>query len=99
MILLPDYLFHGQQKRDSGHEDRQLNSLITSKEPSHQSKDESRDHHGTDHNDISRTYHSDDPMLRLLEEVAESRPLLLPWDSEDRIQKVNDVSSGVCSLR
>ena len=29
-------------------------------------------------------------MLRLLEAVADSRPLLLPWDSEGRIQMVDE---------
>ena len=40
--------------------------------------------------EFTRTFYSDDPMLRLLEAVADSRPLLLPWDSEGRIQMVDE---------
>jgi hypothetical protein len=40
--------------------------------------------------EFSRTFYSDDPMLRLLEAVANSRPLLLPWDAESRIQMVDE---------
>jgi len=40
--------------------------------------------------EFARTFYSDDPMLRLLEAVADSRPLLLPWDSEGRNQRVDE---------
>ena len=40
--------------------------------------------------EFTRTFYNNDPMLRLLEAVADSRPLLLPWDSEGRIQLVNE---------
>jgi hypothetical protein len=40
--------------------------------------------------EFTRTFYSDDPMLRLLEAVADSRPLLLPWDSEGKKQMVDE---------
>ena len=40
--------------------------------------------------EFTRTFYSDDPMLRLLEAVADSRPLLLLWDSEGRKQMVDE---------
>lgn len=40
--------------------------------------------------EFSRTFYSNDPILRLLEAVADSRNLLLPWDSEGRTQMVNE---------
>jgi hypothetical protein len=36
------------------------------------------------------TFYSDDLMLRLLKAVADSRPLLLPWDLEGRNQRVDE---------
>jgi hypothetical protein len=40
--------------------------------------------------EFARTFYADDPILRLLEAVADSRTLLLPWDAEGRIQKVDE---------
>jgi hypothetical protein len=40
--------------------------------------------------EFTRTFYSDDPTLRLLEAVADSRPLLLPWDSEGRSLMVDE---------
>jgi hypothetical protein len=40
--------------------------------------------------EFARTFYADDPILRLLEAVADSRTLFLPWDAEGRIQKVNE---------
>jgi hypothetical protein len=37
-----------------------------------------------------RTFYADDPILRLLKAVTDSRTLFLPWDAEGRIQKVNE---------
>ncbi|KAM0706053.1 hypothetical protein Q7P35_007413 [Cladosporium inversicolor] len=40
--------------------------------------------------EFTRTFYSDDPMLRLLEAVADSRPLLLLWDSEGKKQMIDE---------
>lgn len=40
--------------------------------------------------EFTRTFYSNDPTLRLLEAVADSRPLLLPWDSEGRSLMVDE---------
>lgn len=39
--------------------------------------------------EFTRTFYSNDLMLHLLEAVADSRPLLLPWNMEDSIQMVD----------
>lgn len=40
--------------------------------------------------EFTRTFYSNDPILRLLEAVADSRNLLLPYNAEGKIQMVNE---------
>jgi hypothetical protein len=40
--------------------------------------------------EFSRTYYDNDPMLQLLQAVADSRNLLLPWDSDGSVQMVDE---------
>lgn len=40
--------------------------------------------------EFTRTFYSNDPTLRLLKAVADSRPLLLPWGSEGRSLMVDE---------
>jgi hypothetical protein len=40
--------------------------------------------------EFNRILYSNDPMLRLLEAVADSRSLVLPWDSEGQTQMVDE---------
>jgi hypothetical protein len=40
--------------------------------------------------EFTRIFYNNDPTLRLLEAVTDSRPLILPWDSGDQTQTVDE---------